>query len=192
MLAINIIFPLTKAASFTVHSNKRLELSLLVIPQVTTLLMLHETAALSFHQWALRRTTRSLIFVYFVFKETDGVIWSQLLRYFFLISYWAIISMDRWKNRLSDNVLRLSLLIIARFPTTHTPHLFFSRTESFSSHLQDAWAWSQIINLHRRQGCSVTSWLLWNVRWTLENCFGLPRGNFLLPSQLILSLSLSH
>lgn len=148
-------------------------------------------AALSFHQWTLWQTTHSLTFVYFVFKETDGVIWSQRFRYFFLISYWVIISMDRWKNRLSDNVLRLCLLIIARFPPPPTPPPF-SWTENFSSHLQDAWAQSQIINLHCRQGCSVTSWLLWNVRWTLENCFGLPRGNFLLPSQLILSLSLSH
>lgn len=50
-------------------------------------------------------------------------------------------------------------------------------------------SWSQIMNLHFTYWCSVTCWFAWNIRWMLENCYGLPRGRFLLPSQLILSLS---
>lgn len=118
------------------------------------------------------------------FKKMPVIIWSQLFKCVPIILYWVIISMDGWKNQFSDIVLRLSLITTIRF------FFSFSWIESFSSYLQNAWAGSETMNLYIRHRCSVTSWRLWNVRWTLENCFGLPRGNFLQPSQLILSLSL--
>lgn len=86
-------FPLTKAVSFTLHSNKKLEINL-ESQQVTTPLMLHLMAAFSFHQMIPRQTAGSLILVYFVFKKINGIIWSQLFRHFSRILYWVIISMD--------------------------------------------------------------------------------------------------
>lgn len=82
-------FPLTKAVS----SNKKLGINL-VSQQVITPLMLHLIAAFRFQQMIPGQTAGSLIFVYFVFKKINGIIWSQLFRHFSLILHWVIISMD--------------------------------------------------------------------------------------------------